>query len=237
MDSEKVYESIKFLLGSVSKLSDRFLESNESTRRSFELVRVDVDDLIERLEQVEADLSSWRDKQLMNGDHTQVKQPELPVKPGQEKLAIPSLNLPHDGILDAYRNTPALLQPFARPCSVSGRTLSGLISEVELEAFAQGTTWVIETQDGEWLLFPKPGLLSRRSQVQSLGRLFEISAEPELPAEFELIRPGKANVVEHGRRWYLGTKGEVGLQADSLQTSMENRLRIIEKRLHDLEKS
>jgi hypothetical protein len=209
MESEKVVESIKFLLNSVSKLSDRFLESNEATRRSFEHVRQNVDDLLERLVRVESELVNLRVQQLIGGDRSEVRQPELPMKPGQGKLAIPALNLPLDGILETYRTSPALLQPFARTCSVSGRTLSGMVSEVELEVFAQGTTWIVETQDGEWLLFPRPGLVTRRSQIQSLERLFEIEAEPEPPAFLELLEPGRVNVVEYGRRWYLGAKGRL----------------------------
>jgi hypothetical protein len=235
MNSDKVVDSIKFLLNSVSKLSDRFLESNEATKRSFEHVRQDVDDLLERLGRVEADLVNWRDQQLIAGDHSEVRQAVLPVKPGQEKLAIPPLNLPLDGILETYRTSPALLQPFARACSVSGRTLSGMVSEVELEVFAQGTTWIVESQDGEWLLFPRPGLVTRRSQIQSLERLFEIEAEPEPPAVLELLDPGRANVVEYGRRWYLAAKGRLGLQPDPLQVSLENRLRLLELRLQSLE--
>lgn len=236
-DFDKLVESIKFLLVSVSKLSDRFLETNESTKRSFDRVRQDIDDLIERLRCCEADLQDWHDQQLLADDVTRKRGSELPIKPGQEKLMIPTLNLPTDSILEAYRTTPALLQPFARPCSVSGRTLSGLITEVELEAFAQGTTWVIETQDGDWLLLPRPGLLSRSSQLQSLMRLFEVEAEVVLPAELELLEPGIANVVEFGRRWYLGTKGRIGLLQDALQVSLENRLRSLELRLKTLEES
>lgn len=237
MDSDKVVDSIKFLLNSVSKLSDRFLESNEATKRSFEHVRQDVDDLLARLGQVEADLANWRDQQLFAGEQSLVRQPELPVKPGQEKIAIPALNLPHDGILEAYRTSPSLLQPFARACSVSGRTLSGMISEIELEVFAQGTTWIVETQDGEWLLFPRPGLVNRRSQIQSLERLFEIEDEAEPPAVLELLEPGRANVVEYGRRWYLGAKGRLGMQADPMQVSLENRLRQLESRLKAIEEA
>lgn len=235
MDSDKIVESIKFLLNSVSKLSDRFLESNEATRRSFEHVRQDVDVLLERLGRVESDFVNWRDQQLIAGDHIEVRKPELPVKPGQEKQAIPALNLPLEGILETYRTSPALLQPFARACSVSARTLSGMVSEVELEVFAQGTTWIVETQDGEWLLFPRPGLVTRRSQIQSLERLFEIEAEPEPPAVLELLDPGCANVVEYGRRWYLAAKGRLGLQPDPLQVSLENRLRLLELRIQSLE--
>jgi len=235
MDSDKVVDSIKFLLNSVSKLSDRFLESNEATRRSFNHVRQDVDDLQERLGRLESDLVDWRDQQLKAADHSPSRQPELPVKPGQEKIVIPALNLPLNGILETYQTSPSLLQPFSRACSVSGRTLSGMISEVELEVFAQGTTWIVETQDGEWLLFPRPGLVNRRSQIQSLERLFEIEAEAELPAVLELLEPGRVNVVEYGRRWNLGAKGRLGLQADPLQVSLENRLRNIEARLKDIE--
>lgn len=237
MDSDKIVESIKFLINSVSKLSDRFLESNEATRRSFNHVRQDIDDLLERLGRLEADLSNWRDQQLIAADRPAARQPELPVKAGQEKLAIQILNMPLDGILEAYRISPALLQPFSRVCSVSGRTLSGMISEVELEVFAQGTAWIIETQDGEWLLFPRPGLLSRRSQIQSLERLFEIEAEAEPPAVLELLEPARVHVVEYGRRWYLGAKGRLGLHSDPLQVSLENRLRKLESRLKAIEEA
>ena len=235
MDSEKVVDSIKFLLSSLSKLSDRFLAANDAWQRSFDFARQDIDDLRNRLSKVEAELVDMRDQQLVGANPTFVRQPELPVKPGQENNAIPVINLPLEGILEVYRTSPSLLQPFARACSVSGRTLSGMISEVELEVFAQGTTWIIETQDGEWLLFPRPGLVNRRSQIQSLERLFEIEAEAEPPAVLELLEPGRVNVVEYGRRWYLGAKGRLGLQADPLQVSLENRLRQLESRLKAIE--
>jgi hypothetical protein len=237
MDSDKVVDSIKFLLNSVSKLSDRFLESNEATRRSFNHVRQDVDDMLQRLGRLEADLLVWRDQQLKAAAYSVSPQPELPVKAGQDKMAIPALNLPLDGILETYRTSPSLLQPFARACSVSGRSLSGMISEVELEVFAQGTTWIVETQAGEWLLFPRPGLVSRRSQIQSLVRLFDIEEEAEPPALLELLEPGRLNVVEYGRRWYLGAKGRLGMQSDPLQVSLENRLRQLEFRLKAIEEA
>jgi len=237
MDDAKAIESIKFLLNSVSKLSDRFLESTDSSRRSLEHVRNDLDALIERLSRVEADLVNWRDQQLIGDQPAAQRTRELPVKPGQENRQIPALNLPHEAILDTYRNTPALLQPFARPCSVSGRTLSGQIADVELEVFAQGTTWMVETQDGEWLLLPRPGLLSRRSQVQSLERMYEIETAANLPAQLELLEPGRATVVEYGRRWYLSAKGRIGLQPDPLQISLEQRLARLEARLKTLEQA
>jgi len=236
MNSEKVVDSVRFLLSSVSKLTDRFVESNEASRQSYNQLRQDLDCLADRLGKIEADLANSRDQQLMSAVNADLRVPELPVKPGEEKRAIPALNLPLDGILETYRTSPALLQPFARPCSITGRTLSGKISEVELEVFAQGSSWLIESQDGDWLLFPRPGLITRRSQIQSLERLFEIEAEPVPPALLELLEPGRANVVEYGTRWYLGTKGRIGLQPDTLQVSLENRLRQLETRLRTLEK-
>lgn len=237
MDSDKVIDSIKFLLTSLSKLSDRFLAANDAWQRSFDYARQDIDDMKERLGRVEVDLVNWRDHQLMAGDSPVVQQQDLPVKAGHEKLLIPPINLPLEGILEIYRTTPSLLQPFSRACSVSGRTLSGMTSEVELEVFAQGNIWIVETQDADWLLFPRPGVVSRRSQIQSLVRLFDIEAEPDPPAILELMQPGRANVVEHGRRWFLGAKGRLGLQADPLQASLENRLRHLETRLQALEET
>ncbi len=235
MDSEKVVDSVRFLLSSVSKLTDRFVESNESTKRSYNKLRQDIDGLMERLGKVEFCLANWKDQQLISSVSPEMSSLEPTVKQGDEKLAINALNLPIDGILETYRSSPALLQPFARACSVTGRTLSGMISEVELEVFAQGTTWLVETQDGEWLLFPRPGLVTRRSQIQSLERLFDIEAEPVPPAVLELLEPGRANVVEYGRRWYLGTKGRLGLQPDTLKVSLENRLRLLESRMRAIE--
>lgn len=232
MDVDKLIDSVKFLLKSVRQLSDRFVETNEKISRSFESVREDVVELTERLQKIDSELQNIRDQQLIAVDSTR-RALELPVRPDQQELLIPALNLPLDALLDVYRNTPALLQPFARACSVSGRTLGGSISEVELEVFAQGATWIIETQDAEWILLPRPGLLQRQTQVESLGRLFVIEVESPLPAELDLLRPGMATVVEHGRRWYLKEKGAIGIHSDPLQRSMEQRIKLLEQKLFD----
>jgi len=232
MESDKLIDSVKFLLKSVRKLSDRFVEANDGIARSFESVGGDVDDLSERIKKLEAELLNLRDQELIAVNGNQ-RPPELPVRADQRDLMIPALNLPFDALLDVYRNTPALLQPFARACSVSGRTLSGSIPEVELEVFAQGATWMIETQDGDWVLLPRPGMLQRQTQVESLGRLFELDVEDPLPAELELLRPGMATVIEHGRRWYLKEKGLIGVHSDPLQRSMEQRIRLLEQKLSD----
>jgi hypothetical protein len=110
-----------------------------------------------------------------------------------------------------------------------------MIDEVELEVFAQGTTWLIETQDGDWLLFPRPGLINRRSQLQNLQRLFEIDGQLDPPADVDLLMPGRADVVEHGRRWYLSTKGRIGLQDDPMHVSLETRLARLDDRLKAIE--
>jgi hypothetical protein len=233
MDADKLIDSVKFLLKSVRQLSDRFVETNENITRSFKHVREDISDLAERLEKFDAELQNLRDQALVSSKGPRLS-PELPVKPGQEDRLIPALNLPIDALLDVYRNTPSLLVPFARACSVTGHTLSGSISEIELEAFAQGTTWIIETQDAEWVLLPRPGMLQRQTQIESLGRLFEIERKEPLPAEIELLKPGLATVVEHGRRWYLKEKGLLGVHADPLQRSLEARIRLLEQQLDQL---
>jgi len=230
MDADKLIDSIKFLLKSVRQLSDRFVEATEGNRRTFERVFEDVGDLAERIQKLEVELQNLRDQELIAPDGNR-RAPELPVRVDQQDLLIPALNLPFDALLDVYRNTPALLQPFARACSVSGRTLSGSIPEVELEVFAQGTTWIIETQDGDWVLLPRPGMLQRQTQVDSLGRFFELEVESPLPAELELLRLGMATVVEHGRRWYLKEKGAIGVHSDPLQRGLEQRIRLLEQKL------
>lgn len=230
MESDKLTESVKFLLKSVRQLSDRFIESSSNISRSFSSVEKDVADLSYRLERIEAELLNGRDRELTEKDVT--RQPtELPVAPDQHNRVIPALDLPLEGVLDVYRNTPVLLQPFARTCSVSGRTLSGEIPEIELEAFAQGTTWIIEMQNAEWILVPKPGMLERRTQIDSLGRFFDIEGKSTVPAELELLKAGSAIAVEHGRRWYLKDKGTIGTHANPLQRSLEQRIRRLEERI------
>lgn len=229
MDDDRVTETVELLVRSLRQLSDRFLENNEKLSRSFEAVRADIDDLSQRLEAIEQELLAQRDRDLLAADAAVASAPrQLPVASDQEERLIPALNLPLVGLLDAYRSAPVLLQPFARPCSISGRSLSGTVKEVELEAFAQGSTWMIALEDGSWWLLPRPGLISRASQRQSLQRFFELSDPGEGPAELELLQPAEAIAVEYGRRWLLGAKGRIGLQADPLQCSLEQRLRALE---------
>lgn len=232
METDRLIDSVKFLLKGVRQLSDRFLETNENIARSFEKVSKNIGELSDRVDKIDAELQNLRDQELIAVDSNR-RSPELPTRPDQRDLVIPALNLPIEAILDVYRNTPVLLQPFARACSVSGRTLSGTISEVELEVFAQGTTWIVETQDGDWMLFPRPGMLQRQTQIASLGRFFDVQAESPLPAELDLLRPGTAMVVQHGRRWYLKEKGEIGIHSDPLQRSLEHRIRLLEQRLSE----
>lgn len=232
MDTDRLIDSVKFLLKGVRQLSDRFVETNENIARSFEKVSKNIGDLNDRIDQIESELQTVRDQELIAADGVR-RSPELPVRLDQRDLAIPVLNLPIEAILDVYRNTPVLLQPFARACSVSGRTLSGTITDVELEVFAQGTTWIIETQDGDWMLFPRPGMLQRETQIESLARFFDVQGESALPAELDLLRHGTATVVQHGRRWYLKEKGEIGVNSDPLQRSLELRIRLLEQIINE----
>lgn len=232
MDIDRLIDSVKFLLKGVRQLSDRFVETNENIARSFEKVSKNIGDLNDRIDQIESELQNLRDQELIAADGVR-RSPELPVRLDQRDLAIPVLNLPIEAILDVYRNTPVLLQPFARACSVSGRTLSGTITDVELEVFAQGTTWIIETQDGDWMLFPRPGMLQRETQIESLARFFDVQGESALPAELDLLRHGTATVVQHGRRWYLKEKGEIGVNSDPLQRSLELRIRLLEQIINE----
>ena len=230
MEADKLVQSVKFLLRSVRDLSDRFVESNQGISNTFNSVYDDIRGIQEQLDAIRLSVDNAIDEQLLSSDSARVKR-ELPVKEDEKQHLIPALNLPLEGLLDVYRNTPVLLQPFARPCSISGKTLSGEIAEVELEVFVQGTTWVIETQDGDWVLVPRPGMLQRQKQVEGLGRLFDLATDGLLPAEVELLKPGSATVIEHGRRWYLKEKGEIGIQTDPLQRSLEQRLALIEQKL------
>jgi hypothetical protein len=251
METDKIVESVKILLTSVKRLSDHLLETEEVNRVAMQHVwdtgiytvrndltktKQQIDAIILRLAHIEANEQVSRHPGESDAVTIQFPASYKAVKTPSAQSILP-LNLTDESLLEIYRNSPSLLQPFARSCSISARTLSGMITEVEIEIFVQGTTWIIETIEGEWLLLPRPGLLSRPSQYQSLERLFEIENQARLPAELELLRPGRASVVEHGRRWFLVSKGSVGLQPDPLKHSLERRLRILESRLKILEDS
>ena len=233
MDSDKLIDSVKFLLKSVQQISDRFVEANQGISATFDKVYVDTNEAKTRLEKLEKGINEMRDQQLVNGSSSRAA-PDLPMKLDQNEKVFPALNLPSESVLDVYRNTPALLEPFARPCSVSGKTLSGEVKEIELEVFVQGTTWIIELQNGDWVLVPRPGTLQRQTQLEGLGRIFNVKNENGLPAEIELLSLSTATVVEHGRRWYLKNKGDIGIQSNPLQRSLEQRLRKIEDQLEIL---
>lgn len=230
MESDKLVESVKFLLNSIRQISDQIVDTNESTSKTLSRVDSDILQIKECLTKVEVELQNLRDRELIDSKGGRLV-PELPVRTEKSERIIPALNLSIDLILDVYQATPALLEPFSRPLSLSGRTLSGAIDEIELETFAQGMSWIIETRDGDWILVPRPGILQRQSQLRSLSRLFDIESDEILPAELELLMVGTATAVEHGRRWYLKQKGVIGIHSDPLQRSVEQRLRTLEEKI------
>jgi len=233
MDEIRLVESIKYLLSSVKKLTDSFVALEKRVTLSFENLAADVDNLLERIELLEQKSIDLRDYDPLTGRPPRTT--ALPVNPEMKEQLVPRINLPLDGILDVYATTPMLLEPFSRPCSVTGRTLSGEIDEVELEVFTQGTTWAVESLEGAWLLVPRPGSLERRTQLETLERLYAIEGVKELPVLLQLIEPAKAVVVQHGRRWQLSQKGRLSVNPDPLRVSMDERLLNLEDRLAKLE--
>lgn len=233
MDEIRLVESIKYLLSSVKKLTDSFVALEKRVTFSFKNLAADVDNLLDRIELLEKKLIDLRDGNPPTGLPT--SRTELPVNPETKEQLVPRLNLPLGGILDVYATTPTLLEPFSRPCSVTGRTLSGEIDEVELEVFNQGTTWALESLEGAWLLVPRPGSLERRTQLETLERLYTIEGVKELPVLLQLIEPAKAVAVQHGQRWQLSQKGRLSVNPDPLRVSMDERLLNLEDRLAKLE--
>lgn len=58
MDTDRLIDSVKFLLKGVRQLSDRFIETNENIARSFEKVSKNIGDLSDRIDQIEAELQN-----------------------------------------------------------------------------------------------------------------------------------------------------------------------------------
>ena len=234
-EEDKIVQSIKFLLKSVKQLSDRFLQADTKQNQAINAIHEDLSDLRERMEQLAR--SQQEGVATSNSTGGRSSPPELPVRPDTANRLIPALNLSVAAILDVYVNTPVLLEPFARPCGVSGRTLSGEIETVELESFAQGTTWALETLDDGWMLVPRPGILERMTQLQTLERLYDVDGSRDLPAVLHLIRPALTESVVFGRRWQLKAKGVLSTTADPLKASPWARLVQLEQRLAKLEAS
>ena len=112
---------------------------------------------------------------------------------------------------------------------------SGEIEAVELEVFAQGSTWVVESKTDGWLLLPRPGSLQRKSSLESLQRLYDIEGVKQLPVLLHLIRPAALDAVEVGRRWQLRQKGKISVSPDPLQVGLSERMAELEQRLTSLE--
>jgi hypothetical protein len=248
MPEDKVVETMKFLLTSVKKLSDTFVESEGRVKRGFDGVEknlVEIRQRLEWLQRVHEERSAAAGSSAEGGGEgargasrasMATAQEQLPVVPGTEEFRVPVLNLPVEMIVDVYANTPILLEPFSRPCSLTGRTLSGEIEEVELEAFAQGSTWVLESQPGGWLLIPRPGSLERKTSLQSLERLYVIEGVRQLPALLHLIRPAQIDAVVVGQRWQLREKGQLSINPDPLRVGLTERMASLELRLTELER-
>ena len=229
MNSETIVESVKFLLKSVQQLSDRFVASNQG-------ISLTIEKLVKRIGKIEDQLENMRDEYLLGSTMTR-RPPELPVSESSRSRLVHILNVAEDSVMDIYRNTPALLEPFARPCSLSAKTLSGEIDKIELEAFAQGSTWIIELQNGAWVIVPRPGSLQRQTQIDGLAQIFKLDFQGELPANIDMLTFATATVIEHGVRWHLKDKGQIGVHTDPLSQSLENRLRDIEQKIDLIQNS
>lgn len=232
-DIDKLVETVRFLAASTRKLSDSFQDSESRIRRGFSDVAGDVEELERRLAAVESQLLGISDLSL---SLQRERVPELPVVDTTVDRVIPALNLPLETILDVYVSAPILLEPFSRPCAVSARTLNDQTDTVELEVTAHAMTWVIETADLGWLLIPRPGMLERAHQLQSLTRLFRINGGDLLPATLQLLRPAVLESVVLGHKWQLTEPGILDASPDPTQVSFGERLLKIEHRLAALEK-
>ena len=231
-DVARYVETVKYLMTSTRKLSEAFQESDVRIRRGFTNVASDIEDVERRLAQVEAQLINVRDLSL---GLQREQAPAFPTETATANVVIPALNLPVDTIIEVYASAPVLLEPFSRPCSVTARSLNGEIDSTELEVTTYGTTWSLETADSEWLLIPRPGLLERRHQLQSLERLFVINGIQALPATLQLVRPALVEPVVAGCRWQLTEKGLLDASPDPTRVSFAGQLARLEERLSVLE--
>ena len=230
---DRLVETVRFLMASTKKLSDALQDSQKGVRSSFENVARDVEEIERRLAWAEEVLVEQRDISLVVH---RTSTPELPAGQSSSSRIIPVLNLSVEMIADIYLSAPVLLEPFSRPCSLTARTLNGETDVIELEVASQAMTWVLEIAEANWLLIPRPGLLERQHQIQSLERLFDIKGTGHFPATLQLVKPAVLEAVVSGQRWQLVERGVLDQNADPTKISMSERLRILEHRLSLLEK-
>ena len=129
MQEDKIVETMKFLLTSVKKLSDTFVESEGQMKRGFGGVEKDLAELRQQLQWLQRGVeerSAAAEAAAGGGNETgssgrgswnTASHAQLPVVHGTEEFRVPVLNLPLETIVDVYANTPILLEPFSRPCS------------------------------------------------------------------------------------------------------------------------
>lgn len=230
---DRLVETVRFLMASTKKLSDAFQDSENRARSSFENVARDIEEIERKLELAEGLLVERQDISLVV---ERSSTPELPTAQSSSSRIIPALNISVEMIADIYLSAPALLEPFSRPCSLTARTLNGETDVIELEVASHSMTWVLETAESNWLLIPRPGLLERRHQIQSLERLFDIQGTEHFPATLQLVKPAVLEAVVSGQRWQLVERGILDQNADPTKVSISERLRLLELRMTLLEK-
>ena len=231
----KALEDIDLLSKGFRHLIDIFSISDNKNIQNFEKVAAELDAILSRLDRLERDLSDQAiDIINSTSQCLAAADPQLPLAPGCEGYKVPVLNFGSETLVDIYNKTPVLLQPFSRPCSISSRTLSGEIDTVELDLFAQGSTWVLESLDG-WLLVPRPGSLDRKAPLTSLERLYVIEGVRQLPVKLHLQQPAQLDSVVIGRRWQLREKGRLSVSPNALRVGLSERLSAMEDRLAKLE--
>ena len=214
---DRLVETVRFLMASTKKLSDALQDSQKRVRSSFENVARDVEEIERRLAWAEEVLVEQRDISLVVH---RTSTPELPAGQSSSSRIIPVLNLSVEMIADIYLSAPVLLEPFSRPCSLTARTLNGETDVIELEVASRAMTWVLEIAEANWLLIPRPGLLERQHQIQSLERLFDIKGTGHFPATLQLVKPAVLEAVVSGQRWQLVERGVLDQNADPTKISM-----------------
>jgi len=234
-DIDRVIETVTVLKGSTLKLVKSFQESENRLRGAYSHVAGDIEALEKRLDAVDEKLMEIALEINNLTVSLQRTGPELPTMDATSSGVIPGLNLSLETILDVYVSAPMLLEPFARPCSITAQTLNGQIRCVELEIATHSMTWVIEVAQLGWILIPRPGSLKRSHQWQSLQRLFEIRGDKAIPSSLHLLRPALLESVVLGKKWQVILPGILDTSAENPRHSLEERISSVEKRLRILE--
>ncbi|MCP9784445.1 hypothetical protein KBY83_14195 [Cyanobium sp. WKJ7-Wakatipu] len=142
------------------------------------------------------------------------------------------LDIPIRKIIDIYSETPQVLQYCSK--SASPKAIENAII---LERKPNGNYWVIELAFQEFILLPKPTILSQSQSLESLSLLYEgVGHDASEEATFcWLESPAYLYQITRHKRWALKMKGKIRSDKNPLCLGWHSQLASIQSSYEDIQ--